>query len=41
MVVGLSKVKLAFVAANALEATSKANPITALFVIAVNDIAAP
>jgi hypothetical protein len=41
MVVGLSKVKLAFVAANALEASSTANPITTLFETVANFIAAP
>src|ERR1700686_853876 len=46
MVVGLCRVKSAFVAANAPEVSSKANPITALFIttlfeIVENFIAAP
>src|SRR3984893_254088 len=41
IVVGLCKFKLAFVTANALEANSKANPITTLLEIVENVIAAP
>jgi len=38
---GLCKVMLAFEPANALEASSRANPITTLFEIVANFIAAP
>src|SRR5437868_15407391 len=41
MVVGFCKIKLAFVAANALEASSKASPITRLFETVANFIAGP
>src|ERR1039458_3894670 len=41
MVAELCNVKLAFVAANALEASSRANPITTLFETVANFIAAP
>jgi hypothetical protein len=41
MLVGLFKVKFALLAANALEASVKANPTTKLFVTVANFIAAP
>src|SRR6266571_1984256 len=41
MMVGFCKVKLAFEAANALEASSRANPITRLLETVANFIAAP
>src|SRR5258708_39698218 len=41
MVVGFCKVKVAFVTANALEGSNRANPITRLFETVANFIAAP
>jgi hypothetical protein len=41
MLVGLCRTKSAFVAANALEASSNANPIIRLFDTVVNFMAAP